>query len=232
MSPMAVVPRIVSYPRATSARCRPCGARPLIDQSLALAVRLGRWSSLSCSLFHHLTKSSKTPLSATALIRTTVWARLVPSRLTGFGCSCQSTRMDPCPSTTPGPEPGREGYTQVLNQQTSKPLRGGALCWPSRLPTPRCEPRAAVLTRQYILGQVGIVNASRKPVVRKERLRCRTQGVASSTVTVLVVLMVSVQLPSSLRSPFPLDWLRPGGWGFPIGLPFPSHLFMKDRRPP
>ena len=143
-------PRFSSCVRATSVRCRPCGAGPLITQSLALAVVwLGRArSSLSlapCSTTFTIAQNA--PFRY-CLIRTTVWARLVPSRLTGFGSSCQSTRVDPCPSTTPGPEPGREGYTQTLSQQTTEPLRGAPLCLLNRSPSPRCEPRATVFTQQ------------------------------------------------------------------------------------
>ena len=149
----------------------------------------------------------KTPLSATALIRTTVWARLVPSRLTGFGCGCQSTRVDPCPSTTPGPEPGREGYTQALCQHPQSPYRGGgyALCLPGRLPTPRREPRAALLTRWYVLGHVGSVKASRNQWLRIERLRCQSLGVASPTIDGSSRSDGCSSTAIFLRSPFPLD---------------------------
>ena len=146
LEPVATVPRYDSSPLCDSAWCRPCGARPLIDQSQALAS--GWVGDAVMLLLPPFNKASKPPLLLTALIRTTVWARLVPSRLTGFGCDCQSTRVDPCPSTTPGPEPGREGYTQALSQHPQSPSGGGALCLPSRLPTPRCEPRATVLTQQ------------------------------------------------------------------------------------
>ena len=115
------------------------------------------------SYFPYFIMTQNCPFRLMTLIRTTVWARLVPSRLTGFGCDCQSTRVDPCPSTTPGPEPGREGYTQALSQHPQSPYSGGGytLCLPGRLPTPRREPRAALLTRWYVLGQVGSVKASR-----------------------------------------------------------------------
>ena len=123
LEPVATVPRYDSSPLCDSAWCRPYGARPLIDQSQALAS--GWVGDAVMLLLPPFNKASKLPLLLTALIRTTVWARLVPSRLTGFGCGCQSTRVDPCPSTTPGPEPGREGYTQALSQHPQSPYSGG-----------------------------------------------------------------------------------------------------------